>query len=49
MNMEVKEKKAKYQLIKGSSTIDQSHANKEKNDLQHYLRQVKLVITIKMS
>ena len=38
MNMEVKENKAKYQLIKESSTIDQSLQNKEKNDLEHYLR-----------
>ena len=49
MNMEVKERKEKYQLIKGSSTIDQSHKNKKKHDLKHYLRQVKLAITIKMS
>ena len=49
MNMEGKERKAKYQLTKESSTIDQSHENKEKNDLEHYLRQVKLSITIKMS
>ena len=49
MNMEVKERKAKYQLIKGSSTIDPSHKNKKRNDLEHYLRQVTLAITIKMS
>ena len=49
MNMEVQERKAKYQLIKGNSTINQSHENKEKNDLEHYLRQVKLAITVKMS
>ena len=39
--MEVKERKAYDQLIKGSSTINQSHENKEKIDLEHYPRQVK--------
>ena len=47
MNMEEKESEAKYQLIKGSSTINQSHVNKDRNDHKHSLKQVRLTLTIK--
>ena len=47
MNMEVKESKAKYQLIKGSSTINQTHVNKGWNDHKYSLKQVRLTLTIR--
>ena len=47
MNMEVNKVRQNTHLIKGSSTMNQSHVNKDWNDHKHSLKHVKLTLTIK--